>query len=64
MKIKVSGKIGVRTESLGNYIATFVKGMVGRVVVFSDFLVNCADAEFLAETALKKIGAAPTHYIG
>ena len=51
-------------KSSGNYIDTFVKRMFGRVLVFSDFLVNYADAEFLAEIDLKKIMPAPTHYIG
>ena len=46
------------------YIDTFVKGMFGRIVVFSDFLANYAEAKFLAEIDLKRIKPAPTHYIG
>ena len=57
-------KSKAESKSSGNYIDTFVKQMFGRVLVFIDFLVNYADAKFVAEIDLKRIKLAPTHYIG
>jgi hypothetical protein len=53
-----------KPKALGNYIDRFVKQMFGRVVVFIDFLVNYADAAFVAEIDVKKTQLAPTHYFG
>ena len=48
----------------GNVYDTFVKRFFGRIMVFVDFLLWYADAEFIAEIDLTKIRPAPTHYIG
>jgi hypothetical protein len=53
-----------KSKPQGNYIDRFVKQMFGRVVVFIDFLINYADAAFVAEIDVEKTQLAPTHYFG
>jgi hypothetical protein len=48
----------------GNIFDAFVKRMFGQLLVFVDFLLNYADAKFVAAVDLSKIKPAPTHYIG
>jgi hypothetical protein len=48
----------------GNYIDTFVKRMFGRVLVFTDFMLNYADKQFVSVIDITKIQLAPTHYLG
>ena len=53
-----------KPKSRGNYVDTFAKRMLGRIMVFVDFLFHYADLEFVAEIDLKRIKPAPTHYLG
>jgi hypothetical protein len=53
-----------KDKTPGNYIDSFVKRMFGRVLVFTDFILNYADAKFVAMIDTTKIKPAPTHYFG
>ena len=48
----------------GNIYDAFVKEYFGRVIVFSDFLLNYADEQFLQDVDVEKIEPGPTHYFG
>jgi len=48
----------------GNIYDAFAKQMLGRIVVFADFLQNYADPQFVKEIDLDNIQSAPTHYFG
>jgi hypothetical protein len=62
--VKSNSSSAKKPKPQGNYIDSFVKRMFGRVLLFTDFLVNYADPKFVAEIDVKKIQPAPTHYIG
>jgi len=48
----------------GNIYDAFAKQMLGRLFVFTDFLINYADKHFVDEIDLTQIQQAPTHYFG
>jgi len=48
----------------GNIYDAFAKQMLGRIVVFADFLLHYAAPQFVKEIDLDNIQSAPTHYFG
>jgi len=51
-------------KSPGNIYDAFVNRMLGRMIVFVDFLLHYADKKFVATMDLRKIKPIPTHDIG
>jgi hypothetical protein len=62
-KAELSKRKG-KPKKQGNIFDAFAKRMLGRVVVFADFLLHYADKKFVAEIDTEKIESAPTHYFG
>ena len=63
-KSQKPAKTAVATRKrLGNIFDAFAKQMFGQILVFTDFLVNYAEPQFVSKIDLKKITPAPTHYI-
>ena len=57
-------KTKTEPKKQGNVYDSFVKQMLGRILVFVDFLLWYADREFVDAIDLTKIRPAPTHNIG
>lgn len=63
-KQKISSAKRNKVKKSGNIFDAFAKKMLGRIVVFVDFLHNYADPKFVSQIDLVNIRTAPTHYFG